>query len=217
MESDCLLKIHYYKSLPSTQTFLIDSLKDASFLPPVSVVAESQSVGYGSRGNNWISDEGNLFFSFAIDKIKLPSDLKLESTSIYLSYVLKSVFEEYGSKVWLKWPNDFYLNDKKIGGTITTIVKDTLVCGIGINIIHAPENFGTFDIKIDKKELLENYFKKLENSISWKQVFSNFKVEFEKSKNFETHLQGDKISISKTTLNEDGSLMYNNERIYSLR
>ena len=29
-----------------------------------------------------------------------------------LSLIQKDVLKQMGSKVWLKWPNDFYVNDK---------------------------------------------------------------------------------------------------------
>lgn len=211
------MQIHYFDELESTQKYLIEKLKKRELNAPVSVVALKQSAGYGSRGNSWISSEGNLFFSFAIALKELPSDLKLESISIYMSYLLKELLTKYGSSVWLKWPNDFYLEEKKFGGTITTIVKENLVCGIGLNLVKAESDFAKLDIRVDKEQLLQEYFKLLEEKRSWKQIFSNFKVEFERSKKFSTHYNSEKIEIKETLLNSDGSLMYKNERIYSLR
>ena len=52
-----------------------------------------------------------IFFSFAIKIDELPTDLKLESASIYFAYLLKETLYELGSCVWLKWPNDFYIDD----------------------------------------------------------------------------------------------------------
>jgi len=217
MVNDYILKILYFNEIDSTQKYLVEKLKDRELESPVAIVATKQSAGYGSRGNIWFSEKGNLFFSFAIKKAELPSDLKLESISIYMSYLLKEVLEKSGSKIWLKWPNDFYLQDKKVGGTITNIIKDDIVCGIGLNFISTTEEFASLDITIDKEELLANYFANLALKRSWKQVFSNFKVEFEKSKHFSTHYKNEKIEIGLSKLNDDGSLMYKEERIYSLR
>jgi len=211
------LQIYYFDELESTQKYLIEKLKKGDLIAPVGVVASRQSAGYGSRGNSWISNEGNLFFSFALALKELPSDLKLESISIYMSYILKELLSSYGSCVWLKWPNDFYLQEKKFGGSITTIVKENLVCGIGLNLAKVENEFTKLDVVVDKKQLLAEYFKLLEEKRNWKQIFSKFKVEFERSKNFSTHYNNEKIEIKETSLNSDGSLMYKNERIYSLR
>ena len=211
------MQIYWFDALGSTQTYLKQKLKSGELHSPVAIVAEKQTDGVGSRGNSWIGLEGNLFFSFAIDRNKLPKDLALESSSIYFSYILKEVFSELGSKVWLKWPNDFYLNEAKIGGTITLLRENDLVCGIGINLVDSPDDFASLDIEIDKKELLNKFFKKIEKKLSWKHIFSKYEVEFTQSKKHSTHFKNNKISLENAELNTDGSLNVNGQRIYSLR
>jgi BirA family biotin operon repressor/biotin-[acetyl-CoA-carboxylase] ligase len=176
-----------------------------------------QSAGVGSRGNEWISQEGNLFLSFCVEQKHLPKDLKLESTSIYFSYILKMVLEALGSKVWIKWPNDFYLENRKIGGVITTKVKDTIIGSIGLNIQVAPQNFGTLDIKIVPIKLVELFIEELEKNISWKKVFSKYKIEFQNSLGFTFHLESNEISLRNAKLCDDGSIEVENKRVYSLR
>jgi BirA family transcriptional regulator, biotin operon repressor / biotin---[acetyl-CoA-carboxylase] ligase len=184
---------------------------------PSAVVAEFQTQGVGSRGNSWSALRGNLFFSFVLPLSSLPKDLKLESSSIYFSFLLKEVLAELSSDVWLKWPNDFYLENKKAGGAITHIVGKNIICGIGLNLKEAPENFGVLDIEIEKKTLLDNYFKKIEKNISWKQVFSKYELEFDKSKDFFTHNEDGVISLKEATLQSDGSIISDGERIFSIR
>jgi len=211
------VEILWFDELSSTQTYLKAQLKEGSLRSPIAVVASKQTQGIGSRGNAWIGLEGNLFFSFAISRDSLPLDLSLESSSIYFSYILKECLEEEKSKVWLKWPNDFYLESSKIGGSITFLRENDLICGIGLNLAQSPEGFECLDIKINKKDLLDKFFKKIENKVSWKQIFSKFKIEFARSKSFHTHYGNTKISLDNSVLNEDGSLEINGERIYSLR
>jgi len=207
----------YFETLSSTQTYLKEQLKTNKLKAPVCVVAHEQTQGVGSRGNSWIGLEGNLFFSFAISKDFLPSDLALESSSIYFSYLLKECLEDKGSSLWLKWPNDFYVEDEKVGGTITYLSNNNLICGMGLNLLNSPDGFAHLDLEIDKKDLLNNFFKKIENKPSWKQIFSKYKIEFARSKSFHTHVENSKISLENSILQEDGSLVINGERIYSLR
>ncbi len=211
------MKIIYLKEIDSTQRYLKDLLKSKELTSPVAVVAEKQYAGQGSRGNSWIGEEGNLFFSFSIAIKDLPSDLKLESSSIYFSYLLKQVLEDNGSQIWLKWPNDFYIGDLKIGGTITNIVKDDLVCGIGLNLQSAPNGFSKLDVTISKENILNGYFNYLKKNIRWKQIFSKYKLEFDKSKRYFAHTVDKKVSLLHAVLQDDGSVISDGQRIFSLR
>lgn len=217
MESDYTLTISWLDSVDSTQTYLIEGLKNETLLAPVCIATSLQTAGKGSRGNQWNGLKGNLFFSFAIKRDTLPKDLKLESTSIYFTYILKELLEQQGSSLWLKWPNDFYIENKKFGGAITNLVKEYVVCGIGLNMKHAPEGFGILDISISQKLLLESYLRMLENEPTWKQIFSKYSLEFYKSKNYFTHDETQKISLENAILLDDGSIECMGKRIFSLR
>jgi BirA family biotin operon repressor/biotin-[acetyl-CoA-carboxylase] ligase len=211
------LKIYSLKSVNSTQTYIKKLLDSGDAKPPLAVYTSVQTNGLGSRDNLWQGKDGNLFLSFAIERKELPEDLQLESASIYFSYLLKEVFEEEGSQLWIKWPNDFYLNNLKIGGMITNLVGETLVCGVGINLVDMPEGFGKLDIEVNLVDILKKYFIKIEKKTLWKQVFSKYKLEFYKNKKFYTHINNLKISLEEALIQEDGSIMLNGERIYSLR
>ena len=211
------MEIVYLKSVDSTQKYLIEYLKNRATTQTICITSDMQTDGIGSRGNSWIGKEGNLFFSFSLPLTALPLDLKLQSASIYFAFLLKTIFSELGSTVFLKWPNDFYIENKKIGGVITNKIGQNLICGIGINIKNVSDEYGVLDIKIEKGRLLDSYFKLLEKNIEWKKVFSQFKIEFEFSKNFYFHKNGEKISLSKAILENDGSLSFDGEKVYSLR
>jgi BirA family transcriptional regulator, biotin operon repressor / biotin---[acetyl-CoA-carboxylase] ligase len=209
--------IHWFESLESTQSYLIEELKASRLEVPVCIAALTQTEGKGSRGNSWLGVEGNLFISVAVERSMLPSDLKLESSSIYLAFLMKELLVSLGSKVWLKWPNDFYIGNKKIGGVITNLVGNTLVCGIGINLVSAPENFEKLEIEINSYELTKAYSELFKILPSWKQIFSKYEIEFENSREFFTHNNNEKVALEHAVLLEDGSLECDGQRIYSLR
>ena len=68
--------------------------------------------------------------------------------------ILNNILKKRGKKILLKWPNDFYIKNRKIGGAITSTNKELLFCGIGLNLIEVDENFGKLDINIDIDEIL---------------------------------------------------------------
>ncbi len=217
MVKELCLKILSLKSVDSTQLYLKKSIQLKEIVAPAAVIAQVQTHGIGSRNNSWISKEGNLFLSFAFPLEDLPTDLKLESASIYFAFILKETLAAFGSEVVLKWPNDFYIGANKIGGMITTVVDKTIICGVGINLVSSVAEFAKLDIDIDKKVLLETYFQNLEKKLLWKQVFSKYKLEFYTNKKFFTHKDGQKISLQRVKLEDDGSISINGERIYSRR
>ena len=209
--------IIHFDTIDSTHKYMINTIKEGTVSSPVLVYADEQSNGVGSRGNSWIGEKGNLFLSFCVDLKQLPKDLPTQSISIYFAYILKDILARKGSKIWLKWPNDFYLNDKKIGGVISLKLNDNIVCSIGLNIVVSPSNFGKLDITIQRDELIYEFIKKVKKNFSWKQVFSKYKVEFQKAKKFYFHLDDELVSLSKATLNQDGSITINNKIVFSSR
>ena len=130
---------------------------------------------------------------------------------------MKQTLEELGENIWLKWPNDFYKNDDKVGGTITQKVKNILVCGIGINLKKSQNGYRALQSEISAQKLLKNYLLSLEKFPKWKQVFSEYEIEFELSRKFSVHIENYQQSLAGATLEEDGSLKIDGKRVYSLR
>jgi len=207
----------FLDSVESTHTYLKQYIKKNNYTQPTAVITQYQTAGVGSRDNSWEGKNGNLFFSFVIDKKLLPSDLPMQSASIYFSYILKEILSNQGSNLWLKWPNDFYINEKKIGGTITNLSNNLYYCGIGMNLKLTKEDFGYLDINVDIKKLLNSYFSAVLSKKTWKQIFSKYRIEFVNSKQYMTTIQNKKVPLSEATLNSDGSISIENKKVFSSR
>jgi len=211
------LEIYLFDTLPSTQKYLVEAIKAQKVSLPAAILALQQTDGIGSRDNSWAGGRGNFFASIAVKIDELPDDLPLESASIYFSFIMKQVLGEYNQNIWLKWPNDFYLNDEKVGGCITKKINDVLVCGIGINLQNSTSGYKALQCGIEPKMLLEKYLFALQNFPNWKQIFSQYQIEFELSRRFSVHIENEKRSLKEAILEEDGSLSINGKKVYSLR
>lgn len=211
------MKVILLNEVDSTHSYLKNQIQTEGFYEPLCIATTFQTNGIGSRGNSWVGKKGNLFFSFVIEKNSLPFDLPLQSASIYFSYILKMTLEERGSKIWLKWPNDFYIENKKMGGTITSVSSELVYCGIGLNLEKVNEEYGYLDIAICANEILNDYFLKLEKLLLWKHIFSEFKIEFQKSRFFKSAVNGEKVSLKNAVLNDDGSVSLGDKKVFSLR
>lgn len=214
------MQILEFECIESTQTFLSEKVRKKELEPPIIVIAKRQSKGIGSRGNIWENVKVGLYFSFALKINSLSQDLPLESASIYMGFLFKEILKEKGSQIWLKYPNDLFIGEQKIGGVMCMKIGDIIVCGIGLNLENENQNFGVLDIKVDKEKILESFIERLKNSkkkFSWKQIFSKYSLEFTNNFKFTFHHKGKIVSLRNAVLCEDGSLLIESERIYSLR
>ena len=106
------------------------------------VWAHRQTAGRGQRGNRWESEgEKNLTFSVVLHPSFLPAARQYELTKALSLGVSDWVAEELGgegNRVQIKWPNDIYVDGRKICGMLIENKigerYETAVCGIGVNV-----------------------------------------------------------------------------------
>ncbi len=97
------------------------------------VVARRQSGGRGRLGRRWASPEGGIWMSVLVrPEVICPasSGLWLAVASVACCHALEQVV---GLKVGIKWPNDVYLQGKKLGGISAESGRGGIVLGIGLN------------------------------------------------------------------------------------
>ena len=208
-----MMEILYFKELESTQKYLVEKIRNGELKAPLMVVADLQTQGMGSRGNSWISVDEGLYFSFVLECV--PCDLPLESTSIFYGFIFKEVLVAFGSKIWFKWPNDLYLNGDKIGGVISQNIRGNMVVGIGLNL-QSNRDFKSLDIRVNKEDILKEFIKEIK-LYSWKQIFSKFRLEFPLNFTQSFHYKDRILKLEDVSLCEDGAIIANDEKIYSLR
>jgi len=211
------LEIVSFDLLPSTQKFLIEAIENRDIAEPTAVITKEQTDGVGSRDNSWEGGEGNFFASFALTVDMLPDDLPMSSASIYFAFLMKIALEDTKHGVWLKWPNDIDNNNDKIGGVITKLKEKFLIVGIGINLKKIENGYSSLDTDISPLILLNIFIDELKKKPKWKQVFSQYKIEFVKSKLYFTHVNEKKIDMKNAFLCSDGSLLVEGKKVYSLR
>ena len=104
------------------------------------VVATRQTGGYGRRKLAFSSEEGGVYFSY-----KVAPDLPLDCINLLTLAagvaVVKAV-QGYGVSARLKYPNDVWVDGKKLCGILTECViadgaVQSAVIGIGINVENA--------------------------------------------------------------------------------
>lgn len=211
------MEILSFDTLPSTQHYLIEVIRSGEQKSPVAVIASEQTAGVGSRENSWAGGRGNFFASIAVRISNLPEDLPSASVSIYMAFLMKKSLQKLGAEVWLKWPNDLYSDREKVGGVISKKLSDFIVVGIGVNLKKNQNGYSALDTDISPLILLNIFLEAVQKKPKWKQVFSQYKIEFDLSKSYFTHQDGRKIAMEHAMLCEDGSLDIDGGKVYSLR
>ena len=128
-------------AVDSTNTFLKDLVSKSEPVPEGTVImADHQFAGRGQQENKWVAEPGkNLTISILLK----PKFLALNQQfllNMVISIAINNVLTKLvGTGITVKWPNDIYYLDKKLGGILieNTIVGNaikTAVIGIGLNV-----------------------------------------------------------------------------------
>ncbi len=124
----------------STNSYLKDILTNTKPVEGTVIMAESQYAGRGQQQNKWHSEpRKNLAFSILLNPSFLPVSNQFELTRVVSLGVYDALKPLLGDGLKIKWPNDVYYNDSKLGGIlIENLVQGTKikhsVIGIGLNI-----------------------------------------------------------------------------------
>lgn len=142
------------------------------------VLAEEQTAGKGRLDRKWLSSGyENLLFTILIRPALGPDKIFI-LTMILAIAAIDAVKEMTGLNALIKWPNDLYINRKKLAGILTEFsVKDGFVdyviIGLGLNVNWMPgaENellypatsiIAETGLRVSRNELLIHILKRFE-------------------------------------------------------
>lgn len=132
-----MINHYHFETIDSTSSYLKRTYKELPNLTFIS--ADEQTNGHGRYNRTWYSNkEDNLLFSFLIKDKQLIE--KYASLSLAIATVIFKQLKSLNiNNVSIKWPNDVYVNDKKICGILLESVSygteiDALVIGVGLNV-----------------------------------------------------------------------------------
>lgn len=126
--------------IDSTNTELMRRARNAP-LDPVLLVAEQQTAGRGRLGRGWHSQAGQSL-TFSLGLMLAPRDWSGLSLAVGVSLA-----ERLHADVRLKWPNDLWLLERKLGGILVETAGQhdsasqsarAVVIGVGLNIARPP-------------------------------------------------------------------------------
>lgn len=163
------MKTTIFDTLPSTN----DYCETREFGEDTAIIAREQTGGKGTKGRSFSSPRGGVYLSLVrYYPCKAENSFSLMIASCMA--VVKTL-ETYGVSAGVKWPNDVFLNGKKICGIL---IKNSFegenvkksITGIGVNVnndipkdladiaINLKSVVGEVDIDEFYKRLIENLY-----------------------------------------------------------
>ena len=133
---------YFFKTIENTNE-MVKKIFSKNKLSNIAFISMEQVNGKGRMGRTWISKKGDLTCTFLINEEI--ETIKLGQINIWfiskLLFTLKNIYPKVNFKI--KWPNDIYLNEKKLGGVLieTIVIKNKIkffIIGVGINLISSP-------------------------------------------------------------------------------
>ncbi|HEY6534437.1 MAG TPA: biotin--[acetyl-CoA-carboxylase] ligase [Candidatus Nitrosocosmicus sp.] len=139
IKKDSIFKEFYiFHSIKSTQDLALKIIKRKKKISPTVIISNIQTNGRGRKGAKWVSPEGGIWTSLIFE-----THLKTEQSFIFIMIsaicICESIENNTGLKADLKWPNDIFVNGKKIAGILLNIetnmndLCNQVIIGIGIN------------------------------------------------------------------------------------
>jgi len=131
----------HFDTIDSTSTFARGLVADRDLTEPVLITAEQQTAGRGRTGKTFYSERGNgLYMTVAFQVDRRPQDSLF--VTVAAAVAVCEVLREAGClNAEIKWVNDIYVSDRKVGGILTEAVTDPetgimrcVLVGIGLNI-----------------------------------------------------------------------------------
>ncbi len=132
-------KVVYLPSCHSTNDIAAELVRDGEGPQGTVVITDEQTAGRGQHGTTWLTNRGQ---NFTLSIILTPTFLGIAEhflLSQAIALGIRDYLAKFTENAWIKWPNDLYVNNLKIGGIL---IENALhgkrlahsVVGIGLNI-----------------------------------------------------------------------------------
>lgn len=126
-------RVEVFETLDSTNTYCLTQAR-SQVETPLLVVADTQTAGRGRRGKTWYSPpQANLYLSLMLQRSAGAKDLSGLTLAVGVE-IAKFLKNKGLSDVALKWPNDIWVGQRKLGGILVELQGPYVVIGVGLNV-----------------------------------------------------------------------------------
>jgi biotin-[acetyl-CoA-carboxylase] ligase BirA-like protein len=138
-----------YQPVVNSTMRVVEDLAAAGNEPPLIALADHQNEGVGRQGREWQDRSYASVLMSAL--LELPAQSAIATLSDLVALrTLMALSDVTGMPdLQIKWPNDFVINDKKVGGMLAQNVYQGKAhrgvnVGIGINVHYSQEEMDAY-------------------------------------------------------------------------
>lgn len=169
-------EVYFHKTLNSTNKKAEQLIRTEAASGNFLVICEQQTGGIGRNDNYWFSPAGGIWMTAALYALPYRSGFTLFAGMCILKALNEYLHEELNlpepQDLLIKWPNDIYWQDRKVGGLLTSYQENTKyhLVGIGLNTNNPiPEQINSLAISL--KDVIN---RELDNRIIFDRIFHRF-------------------------------------------
>lgn len=158
------------RTVPSTNNYAAELISRTKVQDGTVILAHEQTAGRGQRGRKWFSGSGkDITFSVVVFPDALAVDEQFYLSRAIVLGIRDLLVGLVGKPVYVKWPNDVYVGDKKICGILIeneingkNVVHS--IIGVGLNVSFSKSDADFIHTSIeremglvpDRKQLLKD-------------------------------------------------------------
>jgi len=146
-------QIRYFDRTASTSWVgkQLASETDPEKLHGMVIIAEEQTGGVGRLGRAWVSPAGGIWITIVL-KPRIPLDHLFMITMAGSIAIARAIRKEYGLSALIKWPNDIFVGDKKVGGLLLELAAEADAVHYGLLGIGIDANISLADLPPNLKD-----------------------------------------------------------------
>lgn len=136
--------IEHHRQIASTNTRALLVAEDAALELPALILTDLQTAGRGRGDHSWWSAPGALTFSVILTRTQSNGASHGPRIALTAGLAVCASLQQLrpGLEIGLKWPNDVYVQGRKICGILVEVPPrspDRIVVGIGLNVNNSFE------------------------------------------------------------------------------
>ena len=157
-------RIKYKIKCKSTENELSNWLRYSEIKrnQPVAIIAREQSSGFGQNSKTWVSPKGGIWLSAAYPIFS--KEFTSQIFSLSLGIKICEMLRQENINVFLKWPNDIFVDSKKLIGFLPRVItrgKEIIYVriGLGMNLLnHTPSEGISLSKVLKTKNINQHYW-----------------------------------------------------------
>jgi BirA family transcriptional regulator, biotin operon repressor / biotin---[acetyl-CoA-carboxylase] ligase len=125
-------KLHWFPTLRSTNSHAARMRREGRLLAPSVVLTGNQTAGRGRGSNVWHSAQGVLTATFILPAHET---LPPQHVPLIAGLAVREAVAGFGIEaVKIKWPNDLWIDDRKLAGMLCERIDRVDLIGVGLNV-----------------------------------------------------------------------------------